>query len=267
MGLLEGKSIVIVGGTAGLGLSAALACAREGAGLVLVGRDDIAATEAQTRLPAAQVIVGDAKLSVTANRAIEQAIVHFGRLDGLYHVAGGSGRSAGDGPLHDITDGGWNATLELNLTSVFLSNRSAVQQFRNQKSGGAIVNVGSVLGFSPSQPLFATHAYAAAKAAIVGLSQSCAAYYAKENIRFNVIAPGLVQTPMATRAANDPVIQQFIATKQPLDGGRIGKAADLDAAVVLLLSDGGAFITGQVLSVDGGWCVSEGQIPRSAGEA
>ena len=261
MGMLAGKSIVIMGGTAGLGLSAALACAREGANLVLVGRDDPAAEEARKKLSEAHILVGDAVDRATSDRAIAEAIQHFGRLDGLYHVAGGSGRSAGDGPLHEITDQGWHATLQVNLTSVFLSNRAAVRQFLKQGGGGAVLNIGSVLGFSPSPQFFATHAYGAAKAAIIGFSRSCASYYAKDNIRFNVIAPGLVQTPMAARAAQDPAIQQYIATKQPLDGGRIGRAADLDAAVVLLLSDAGAFITGQVLSVDGGWCVSEGQIP------
>lgn len=263
MGMLEGKSIVIVGGTAGLGRSAALACAREGARLVLSGRDDAAVEETRAQLPGAYVMAADARDPTAAEGAIGEAVQRFGRLDGLYHVAGGSGRSAGDGALHELSDEGWHATLELNLTSAFLSNRAAVRQYRRQQSGGAVLNVGSVLGFSPSPHFFATHAYAAAKSAIVGFSRSCAAYYAKENIRFNVIAPGLVQTPMAARAAHDPAIAKFIAAKQPLDGGRIGQPADLDAAVVLLLSDAGAFITGQVLSVDGGWRVSEGQIPIS----
>jgi NAD(P)-dependent dehydrogenase (short-subunit alcohol dehydrogenase family) len=121
--------------------------------------------------------------------------------------------------------------------------------------------MGSVLASAPSPRFFATHAYAAAKAAIIGLATASAAYYAPKGIRLNVIAPGLVETPMSRRAATDTVIQRFIATKQPLDGGRIGRADDLDAAVVFLLSDQSKFVTGQVLAVDGGWSVSEGQIP------
>jgi NAD(P)-dependent dehydrogenase (short-subunit alcohol dehydrogenase family) len=265
--MLEGKSIVIMGGTAGLGASAAGACAREGARLVLVGRNDAGIELARGNFPQAVVMAADAADPASADLAVREAVAKFGRLDGFYHVAGGSGRSAGDGALHDISDRGWDVTLQMNLTSTFYSNRAAVRQFLRQKQGGAVLNVGSVLGFSPSPNFFATHAYAAAKAAIVGLTRSCAAYYAKENIRFNVIAPGLVQTPMAARAADDRDIQKFLETKQPLDGGRIGRAADLDAAVVLLLSDAGAFITGQVLSVDGGWCVSEGQIPPGGGRA
>jgi NAD(P)-dependent dehydrogenase (short-subunit alcohol dehydrogenase family) len=174
-------------------------------------------------------------------------------------VAGGSGRRFGDGPLHSMSDEGWTRTLELNLTSVAWSNRAAIRYWLEQGRGGALLNVSSVLGFSPSPRHFATHAYAAAKAAIIGLSRSLAASYATRNIRVNVLAPALIETPMSKRAAGDEVIRRFIATKQPLDGGRIGTVEDADGAAVLLLSDAARFVTGQVLAVDGGWCVSEGQ--------
>jgi NAD(P)-dependent dehydrogenase (short-subunit alcohol dehydrogenase family) len=118
-----------------------------------------------------------------------------------------------------------------------------------------------VLGWSPSPRFFATHAYAATKAAIIGLTKSAAAYYAPQRIRCNVLAPALVETPMAQRAAADETILQFIRTKQPLEGGRIGQPSDLDAAAVYFMSDGSVFTTGQVLAIDGGWTVSDGQIP------
>ena len=261
---LQNRCIVIIGGTSGLGLSAARACAEAGAKLVIVGRDRESAASTGAQLAnVARVLCADATEPNTASEAIVTALHEFGRFDGLYHVAGGSGRSAGDGPLHEISDAGWQYTLNLNLTSLFYSNRAAAQQFLAQKTGGVVLNMGSVLGFSPSPRFFATHTYAAAKAAVIGFTQSAAAYYAPHNIRFNVIAPGLTQTPMAQRAANDPTIMQFIRSKQPLDGGRIGQPSDLDAAVVFLLSDQSKFITGQVLCVDGGWCVSEGQTPES----
>jgi NAD(P)-dependent dehydrogenase (short-subunit alcohol dehydrogenase family) len=185
----------------------------------------------------------------------------FGGFDGLYHVAGGSGRRWGDGPLHEISDEGWRLTLELNLTSVLFSNRAAVRQFLAQKTGGSVLNLTSVLASSPSPQYFATQAYAAAKAAIIGLTKSCAALYAPNDIRFNTIAAGLVRTPMAERACNDPQIMAFVQTKQPLDGGRVGRSSDLDAAVVYFMSDSSRFTTGQVLAVDGGWTVSEGKTP------
>lgn len=140
-----------------------------------------------------------------------------------------------------------------------LSNQAAIQQFLKQKTSGTILNVGSVLGHSPSPHYFTTHAYAATKSAIIGFTKSIASYYALDNIRVNVLAPALVATPMSQRASQDEIIMDFIKTKQPLDGGRNGQPADLDGAAVYFMSDYSRFTTGQVLSVDGGWSISEGQ--------
>jgi NAD(P)-dependent dehydrogenase (short-subunit alcohol dehydrogenase family) len=259
--LLHNKIVVIVGGTSGLGLSAALAVQAAGASVVAVGRDDAHLASVRQQLgDRAIVMPGDACRPATADEAIATAIDRIGRFDALYHVAGGSARKAGDGPLHELTDDGIDAALALNLKSVMYSNRAAVRAMQKHHTAGAIVNLSSVLAYSPSRYHFATHAYAAAKAAIIGFTKSCAAYYAPANIRFNVIAPGLVETPMAQRAAADETIQRFIASKQPLDGGRIAQPADLDAAVVYLLSDAAKFVTGQVLAIDGGWSVTEGQV-------
>ncbi|MDA0840743.1 MAG: SDR family oxidoreductase [Planctomycetota bacterium] len=260
--MLQNKTIVIIGGTAGLGLAAAEACVKSGAKVVVVGRRQENIDAAQNSLgDAGYALQGDATDSTTGYKAIEVAIHKFGSFDGLYHVAGGSGRRMGDGPLHEITDEGWEFTLNLNLTSAFYSNRAAVQQFQIQGNGGSILNMGSVLGSSPSPKYFATHAYAATKAAIEGFTKSCAAYYAKDNIRFNVLAPALFETPMAQRAAENEEIMSFISTKQPLDGGRIGQPEDTAQAAVYFLSGASKFVTGQVLYVDGGWSVSEGQYP------
>jgi NAD(P)-dependent dehydrogenase (short-subunit alcohol dehydrogenase family) len=257
---LSGKVVVIIGGTTGLGLSAARACVAAGARVVIVGRNAENAEAAETALGAdARRVVGDATEPETARCAIALAREAFGGFHGLYHVAGGSGRRLGDGPLHAISDAGWEQTLRLNLTSLFLSNRAAAQQFLAQGTGGAVLNMGSVLAFSPSPRYFATHAYAAAKAAVIGFTRSAAAYYAAQDIRFNVVAPALVETPMARRAAEDAAIMGYVATKQPLDGGRIGRPEDLDAAVVYLLSDASRFVTGQVLGIDGGWSITEGR--------
>lgn len=258
--LLRDRVIVVIGGTTGLGIAAAKAFLREGARVIAVGRNPDTVDKAAAELGAeAGVEVGDATDPATAPRAIRRALEKFGGFHGLYHVAGGSGRRLGDGPLHTITDEGWTQTLNLNLQSLFLSNRAAIQQFLEQRSPGVILNMGSVLGFSPSPKYFCTHAYATAKAAIIGMTQSAAAYYAPQSIRLNVIAPALVATPMSQRAQSDETILKFIHTKQPLDGGRIGHPEDLDGAAVYLMSDQSRFVTGQVLAVDGGWHLSEGQ--------
>ena len=256
-GRLDGLSIVIVGGTSGMGLSAALACQREGARVTVAGRDDSHAAGAVDRLGASSpCVLGEATDPAFAARTLDAAVDRFGRVDGVYHVAGGSGRRFGDGPLDQITDEGWRQTIDLNLSALFHTNRAAARYFLRAGHGGSVVNMASVLAFAPSPEYFATHAYAAAKAGVIGLTTSCAAYYARHDIRFNVVAPALVETPMARRAATDPVIGGYIAHKQPLDGGRIGRPGDVDGAVVYLLSPESRFVTGQVLAVDGGWCVS-----------
>jgi NAD(P)-dependent dehydrogenase (short-subunit alcohol dehydrogenase family) len=257
---LLNKKIVIIGGTDGLGLSAALNFIEEGARIIVVGRNPEKEEPVNKLLKnKGLVITGDAREESTAEKAIQICVDRFGGFDGMYHVAGGSGRKFGDGPLHEMTAEGWDQTLQLNLTSMMFSNRAAVKFFIENKQAGAILNMGSVLGFSPSPKYFSTHAYAACKSAIIGFSKSIASYYAKNNIRVNVIAPGLVKTPMSKRAAGDDEIMQFVQTKQPLDGGRIGAPEDTDGGAVFLLSDHAKFITGQVIVVDGGWSVSEGQ--------
>lgn len=252
--MLSSKNIVIIGGTTGLGLSAALAFQRNGAKVVALGIGKEASIRAIEVLGRnAHVLTGDATEEGQAEAAIEKCLERFGELHGLYHVAGGSGRRFGDGPLHEITLEGWERTFQLNLTSVMLSNRAAVRQLLKQKSGGALLNMGSALAFSPAPQYFSTHAYAAAKAAIEGFTKSIAAYYAPQNIRANVIAPGLTDTPMAQRAVQNDDIMQYVRQRQPLDGGRAGKPQDLDGLATLLLSDAANFITGQVVAVDGGW--------------
>ena len=261
---LADKRIVIIGGTTGLGLSAANAFVREGAQVIVVGRDAENGRRAEAQLQGRGIAIsGDATDPATAQTAIFRCQQAFGGFDGLYHVAGGSGRRFGDGPLHELTLEGWNYTFNLNLTSLMLSNQAAVQAFLAQSTGGNILNMGSVLGYSPSKTYFATHAYAATKSAVIGFTRSIASYYATHDIRINLLAPALVETPMAQRAAQDDTILSFIKTKQPLDGGRIGQPDDLDGAAVFFMSDASRFATGQVLSVDGGWSVSEGQLPST----
>jgi NAD(P)-dependent dehydrogenase (short-subunit alcohol dehydrogenase family) len=255
--MLFNKKIVIIGGTTGIGLSAAQAFLRQGAQVVALGKDKETSIRAIELLGKnAHVITGDATEEGWVEQAISKSLDLLDGFDGLYHVAGGSGRRFGDGPLHELTVAAWDETMRLNLTSVMLSNRAAVRQFQQMGQGGAIVNLSSALAYAPAPQHFATHAYTAAKSAIIGFTKSIAAYYAVDNIRANVIAPGLVESPMSQRAVQNEEIMQYVRKRQRLEGGRAALPADLDGLAALLLSDVGAFITGQVVAVDGGWGIS-----------
>jgi len=254
---LENKTIVIVGGTSGLGLSAAEACLSAGARVIAVGWSTADSLPKVSDSERCLTMEADARSPETAEKAIELAQSHFGSFDGLYHVAGGSGRRFGDGPLHLVSDSGWRETLDWNLGSLFYSYRAACRYWLERKRGGTVLGLSSVLAMRPAPRYFATHAYAVAKGAVITLTQAAAAHYAPANIRFNVLAPGLCDTPMARRAVEDPSIREYVANRQPLEGGRVGEPADLDGAVIYFLSDESRFVTGQVLAIDGGWSVAE----------
>src|SRR6266545_7300053 len=208
-GRLQDKRCLIVGGTGGLGLAAAQRFLDEGAALVLAGLPE--GVEHRQHLPEGRIWVEPA--DVTVPEQVEQLLARvlqlLGGLDVLYHVAGGSGRRLGDGPLHECSDEGWQYTLDLNLRSTFLTNRAAVRHFLAQRQPGVILNMASVLALSPSPHHFDTCAYTASKGGIIALSRLAAARYAANGIRVNVIAPGLIDTPMASRAAGDPAILDF----------------------------------------------------------
>jgi NAD(P)-dependent dehydrogenase (short-subunit alcohol dehydrogenase family) len=195
--------------------------------------------------------------------AVERCLARFGTIDTLFNVAGISGRKFGDGPVHECSEEGWDTTMTANAKSMFLVCRAVARRMLQQAVGengvrGVILNMASVLAFSPSPVFFATHAYAASKGAIIALSRAMAAYYAPHRIRVNVIAPALVSTPMSARAQANPAVQEFVKTKQPLEEGMISAEAVARAAL-FLLSDSANAVTGDVLTVDAGWCVSEGQ--------
>jgi NAD(P)-dependent dehydrogenase (short-subunit alcohol dehydrogenase family) len=266
-GRLDGRTCLIVGGTGGIGLAAARRFLEEGARVVVAGQSPELARAAMAQLgplgPVWDVAVDLASGAPAVAELFGAALNALGgRIDVLLHVAGISGRQFGDGPLHECSDGGWDRVISVNATGVFLTNRAAVRFMLRQPVDavglrGTVVNVGSVLDRSPAPSHFATIAYAASKGAIRSLTLASAARYAPERIRFNLLVPGLIDTPMATRAINDPVIRPYIAARQPMAGGP-GSAEDVAEAALYLCEPAARFATGAELVVDGGWCVSEG---------
>ncbi|MEO5885165.1 MAG: SDR family oxidoreductase [Candidatus Limnocylindrales bacterium] len=267
MGRLESR-VVLVTGSTGIAAAAAAAAGREGASVFVVSRDP-----EHARALAGTVGGGWSAADLTqeaeVDAAVGAAVERFGRIDGLFAVAGGSGRRFGDGPLHALTADGWDRTLDLNLRTQALTARAVLRVMLAQApvgpapgSRGSIVLVSSVLAARPVPELFATHAYAAAKGAIVSLATTMAAAYAPDLIRVNVIAPALTATPMARRAAEDPATIEFARRKQPLVDGLLD-AADVAAGAIYLLADEARAVTGQVLTIDGGWSVTS--TPAMAG--
>lgn len=240
--------------------------------MVVSGRSAEEAAEAQARLAApgqAWAIAADVTDPSAVDALFRAALEHVGgRLDILFHVAGLSGRRFGDGPLDACTLEGWETVMTTNARGVFVTNQRAVRLMLAQpldEAGlrGTVVNTGSVLSTSPAPDFFGTFAYAASKGAVHAMTLSAAARYARDRIRFNVLAPGLIDTPMATRAVGDPLIRDYLTAKQPMSGGP-GTAADCAEAVLYLCEPASRFVTGTVLNVDGGWSISEGRLPPGA---
>lgn len=258
------ERVYLITGSTGIGAATARRAAREGAQVFVVSR-----TEEHCRALAEEIIAAggicafqpaDLTVAATVEEAVSRCVARFGQIDALFNVAGISGRRFGDGPLHDCTEEGWDTTLDTNVKSMFLMCRAVLRQMLAQPVGanglrGTILNMASVLGFSPEPKFFATHAYAASKGAILSLSRAMAAYYAPHKIRVNVIAPALIRTPMSQRAQENPEIVAFMRTKQPLVEDLIDAEAVARAAL-FLLGEEAAVITGDVLTVDAGWCVS-----------
>jgi NAD(P)-dependent dehydrogenase (short-subunit alcohol dehydrogenase family) len=200
--------------------------------------------------------VGDVRDEAAVKRGIAECLVRFGQIDALMNVAGISARSMGDGPLHQCTSEAWDTVMDLNAKGTFLTCREVLGLWTKNRQAGVILNTGSVLARHPQREHFATAAYAASKGAIEAMSVAAAAYYAPEGIRINVIAPGLVNTPMTARAQDNADINKYMTHKQPLRKGML-TAEDIAKTACFLLRRDSSPITGQILNVDAGWAVSE----------
>jgi NAD(P)-dependent dehydrogenase (short-subunit alcohol dehydrogenase family) len=266
-GRLLGQNCLIVGGTGGIGLATARRFLEEGARVIVTGKtpeEQESALEFLQHHDALQAIAVDVTWpdAVTALFSSAREFLE-GRLDVLFHVAGISGRPLGDGPLDACSISGWDAVLGTNAKGVFLTNQAAVRLMRAQPVDdfglrGTVLNLGSVLAWSPSPDDFGTYAYAASKGAVHAMTLAAAARYARDRIRFNLLAPGLIDTPMAARAMGNPAIRAYLATKQPIRGGP-GTPDDCAEAALYLCEPASRFVTATILTIDGGWCVSEGQ--------
>jgi NAD(P)-dependent dehydrogenase (short-subunit alcohol dehydrogenase family) len=255
--LLDHKAAIVTGGASGIGQATALLFAQEGARVAIFDLDEAGGQQTVGDIQAsggtAIFVRVDVSVAQEVESAVKRAVEEFGRLDVIFNGAGLSGRKWGDGPAADCTEEAWDRVLAINLKSVFLGCKYAIREML-KLGGGAIVNLSSVLGLVGGDEDFATHAYAASKGGIISLTRSIAAYYAPQQIRANVICPGLIATPMSRRAQANEAIRARLSELQPLTGD-FGQPIDVAQAALYLASDQAKFVTGTVLTVDGGWTV------------
>jgi NAD(P)-dependent dehydrogenase (short-subunit alcohol dehydrogenase family) len=255
--------VCVVTGSTGIGAASARRFADEGASVFVVSRRAEHARELAEALSGGGAVgwaAADLAEDGAAAAAIAAAVERFGRIDGLFAVAGASGRRWGDARIHELTPAGWDRTLELNLRSQALTCAAVVRQMLGQDPNGSgtrgsILLLGSVTATDPAPEHFATHAYAAAKGATIALMRTMAATYLGDRIRVNAVAPSLTATPMATRAARDPSIREYAARRQPL-AGELMDPIEVAHAAVYFLADESRAVTGQLLKVDGGWSIA-----------
>jgi NAD(P)-dependent dehydrogenase (short-subunit alcohol dehydrogenase family) len=265
-GRLAGRSVVVTGAT-GIAAASAHLFAAEGARLFVISRTADHCRALVDDLVASGAWAGGAAADLTdaeqAEAAVARAGAELGRIDGLFAVAGGSGRRYGDGLVHELTAEAWDRTLALNATSQVLTIGAVLRRMLAQEpdatgSRGAVCAMSSILAFDAEPGLFPTHAYAASKGAIATLTRAMAAAYVRLGIRINAVAPSLTTSRMSIRAAADDATQRFARWRQPLTDGFLPAAEVANVALFLLSSEARA-ITGQVLVVDGGWSVTSGE--------
>lgn len=248
---LDEKVALIPGGSGGIGSELARCLAGAGARVAIAGRSKERAEEAAEKVEEegaeALIVVGDMTIEEDAERSVAETVDRFGRIDIVINaIGGGAGNvlhAAQEYPRDD-----WDWIFELNVRSALLPTQYAVRRMIEANAGGRILNISSVRGQLGIDAGYS--AYVAAKGAIDALTRQEATEWAKHGITVNAIAPTFIDTPQVAMLLDDPEFKSKIVSRIPV--GRVGQPMDLFGAVLLFCSDASSFITGQILTIDGG---------------
>jgi 3-oxoacyl-[acyl-carrier protein] reductase len=240
----EGKVVLVTGGARGIGRAVTEKFHAAGASIAIVGRNEEAAkalaAELSERGAKCNGYACDVSNGAQIDAMVDNVVKDFGKLDVLVNNAG----VTQDGLVVRMTDEAWNNVIQINLTGAFQLLRAAARIMLRARSG-CIVNVSSVVGLIGNA---GQANYCAAKAGLIGLTKSAAREFAPRGVRVNAIAPGLIETDMTSKLNDEQ--KKALLTGVPL--ARAGSINDIASAVCFLASDDASYITGQVLSVDGG---------------
>lgn len=246
---LAGRTAVVTGSTRGLGRAFAHALAHAGANIVIVGRDEDAAGRVEAEIAAlgvgVEVVLADVTRRLDVERVLERTVSAFGRADVLVNNAGACIHK----PAVDVTDDEWDAVMDVNLRAVWIASQVFGRHMIAQ-GGGSIVNIGSMSATIVNRPQWQP-AYNASKAAVHHLTRSLAAEWAPSHVRVNALAPGYMHTDMSP--IHEPQYQRYWIEDAPQQ--RAGEPNELGPAIVFLASDASSFMTGSVLTIDGGYSV------------
>lgn len=248
---LDGRVAIVTGGASGIGRATCLALAAVGASVVVADLNEDGARKVAGEVEARGGKAHPQRVDLAQEQSIvamiDSAITRFGRLDVLHNNAADSDPAlmAADGAIVDLTAEVWDRNMRINLRAPMLGCKHAIPHMI-RGGGGSIINTSSASGLTGD---VVRAAYAASKAGLGSLTQNVAVQYGKQGIRCNAVAPGVIATPALEANVPNAAVEVYVEnTLTP----RLGRPEDIAAVVVFLASDASSFVTGQVLSVDGG---------------